>query len=68
MGKIYAPLGYDIDYKGKDYYDSSNHEELQDAVLGLADWDNQTRSKILNSSNEQLIETLTDNGFELEEK
>lgn len=68
MGKIYAPLGYTIKYKGHDYYDTSSKGDLIAGVMGLADWDLTTQEKITSSSNKELIKILTDNGFELEEK
>lgn len=67
MSKIYAPLGYNINYNGKDYYDTEIREDLLAGVLGLADWPEETREKIEKSSEKELTEMLADNGFEVEE-
>lgn len=67
MSKIYPPLGYEVNYKGKDYYNGNNREEIAHAVLNLADWDEMTIRMFVSASTKGLKSILIDNGF-VEEK
>lgn len=67
MGKIYASLGYKINYKGRDYYNSDDRNEMLDAVWGLADWPPRIIKKIEKSTAKELADVLLESGFEFEE-
>jgi len=68
MGKIYAPLGYKMNNNGKDYVDTDNREELLSVVLGLVKWPIDVKQKICQSTSEELVDNLLENGFELEDE
>lgn len=64
INKIYPPIGYKIDWKGRDYYLADDVDEIRDVVMAMASWPNETIKKISTLSLDELKQVLFDNGYE----
>lgn len=69
MKKVYAPLGYTIDWEeARDWLNGDDEKEIRSFILEMAEWDAKTRKKIADGSLGDLLTMLEANGFVIEEE